>query len=76
MQVDNLLIVKQPPRVFLDRKVNIEAMNMIEIKFKCGHFNERLQYLCKNLHIQLQSQDVVPKALARLDCVAYKVKDG
>ncbi len=51
MQMDNLLIVKQPPRTFLDRKVNIEAMNMLDVKLGRGHFYERFQHLCKNLQI-------------------------
>ncbi len=32
MQVDNLLIVKQPLQVFLDRRVNIEVVNMLDIR--------------------------------------------
>jgi hypothetical protein len=51
-------------------------MNMLNIMFRCGHFNEKLQHLHKNLHILLQSQDVVPKALASPNIVACKVKDG
>ncbi len=42
MQMDNLFIVKYPPKVFFDRKVNIKAMNMFDIKLGCGHFNKRL----------------------------------
>ncbi len=76
MQVDNLLIIKQPPWTFFDKKVKIKVVNMLGIKFKHGYFNERLQHLHENLHIWLQSQDVVPKALACLDNVACKVKDG
>ncbi len=74
--MDNLLISKQPLGAFLDRRINFKAMNMFDIKLGHDHFNERLQHLCKNLHIQLQSQDVVPKALVGLNGVAYKVKDG
>ncbi len=70
MQVDNLLIVKQPFGAFLDKRVNIKVVNMFGIKLGHGHFKERLQHLCKNLHIQLQSQDVVPKALIGLNGVA------
>ncbi len=55
MQVDKLLIVKQPPRMFFDNKVNIESMNMFHVQFGCGYFNERLQHLHENLHIQFQS---------------------
>jgi len=76
MQVDNLFIVKEPLWPFLHKKVNIEVVNMLSVRLGCGHFNERLQHLHENLHIQLQSQDVVLKALAGLDCVACKVKDG
>ncbi len=76
MQVDNLLIVKQSLGVFLDKKVNIEVVNMFGIRLECGHFNERFQHLRKNLYIWLQSQDVVPKALASPDSVACKVKNG
>jgi hypothetical protein len=74
--MDNLLIVKQPHGMFLDRRINIEAMNMFGVRLGRDHFNERLQHLRKNLHIQLQSHDVAPKALAGPDCVTYKVKDG
>jgi hypothetical protein len=42
MQVDNLLIVKQPPWVFFDNKVNIEVVNAFDVKFGRGYFNERL----------------------------------
>ncbi len=73
---DNLLIVKQPLGVFLDKKVNIESMNMFNVRLGCGNFNKRLWHLHRNLHIKFQSPYVVPKALASLDCVAYKVKDG
>jgi len=76
MQVDNLFIIKQPLGTFLDRKINIEAVNMVGVKFRHGHFNKKLEHLHKNLHIQPQSQDVVFKALVGLDSVAYKVKDG
>ncbi len=76
MQVHNLFIVKQPPQTFLDRKINIKVMNMFNVKLRDGHFNERLRHLHKNLHILFQSQDVVPKALASLDSVACKMKDG
>jgi hypothetical protein len=76
MQVDNLLIIKQPLGKFLDRNVNIEAVIMVGVKLVHGHFNERFQHLHNNLHIQPQSQDVVFKALVGLDSVAYKVKDG
>jgi hypothetical protein len=47
---------------------------MFSIWLGCGHFNERLQHLRKNLHIQ--SQNLAPKALAGTNIVAYKVKDG
>jgi len=76
MQVDNLLIIKQPLGKFLDRNVNIEAVIMVGVKLVHGHFNERFQHLHNNLHIQPQSQDVVLKALVGLDNVACKVKDG
>jgi hypothetical protein len=76
MQVDNIFIIKQPLGMFLDMRVNIKVVNMLNVKLKRGHFNERFQHLHKNLHIQLQSQDVVLEALAGLDSVAYKVKDG
>jgi hypothetical protein len=56
--------------------VNIIAMNMLDIMFRCGHFNEKLQHLHKNLHILLHSQDVVPKALTSPNIVACKLKDG
>ncbi len=42
MQMDNLFIVKQPPRAFFDREVNIKAMKMFGIKLGHGHFNKRL----------------------------------
>jgi len=74
--VDNLLTIKQPLGAFLDWRINIEVMNMLSVRLGHGHFNERFQHLHKNLHIQLQSQDVAPKALASLDYVACKVKDG
>ncbi len=51
MQVDNLFIVKEPLGAFLNNKVNIEIVNMLSVKLGCGHFNERFQHLCKNLHI-------------------------
>jgi hypothetical protein len=76
MQVDNLLTIKQPHGMFFNRRVNIETMNMFDIRLGCGHFNERFQHLHKNLHIRLQSQDLVPKALVAPNSVAYKVKDG
>jgi hypothetical protein len=57
-------------------KVNIEVVNMLDVRFRCDHFNKRFQHLCKNLHILLQSQDVAPKALVGLNNVACKVKDG
>jgi hypothetical protein len=76
MQVDNLLIIKQPLGVILDKRVNIETMNMLDVRLWRGHFNEKIQHLCKNLHIQLQSQDLTPKTLASPNCVTYKVKDG
>ncbi len=72
MQMDNLLIVKQPPGMFFDRRVNIKDVNRFGIRLKCGHFNERLQHLHKNFHIRLQSQDVAPKALVGPDNVAVK----
>lgn len=43
MQMDNLLTIKQPLPMFFDRKVNIEIMNMLSARFRCGHFSERLQ---------------------------------
>ncbi len=49
--MDNLLIVKQPLGSFLNRRVNIKAMNMLDIRLGHGHFNKRLKHLCKNLHI-------------------------
>jgi hypothetical protein len=55
MQVDNILIIKQPLGTFLDREVNSESMNVLGIKLGHGHFNKRLQHLHKNLHIQFQS---------------------
>ncbi len=76
MQVDNLLIIKQPLRTFINKRINIEVVNMLGVKLGRGHFNERLQHLHKNLHIRLQSQDVAPKALVGPDNVAYKVKDN
>jgi len=42
MQVDNLLTIKQPHGTFLDRVVNIEAVNMLNVKLEHGHFNEKL----------------------------------
>ncbi len=54
MQVDNLLIVKQPPRTFLDKEINIELVNVLGVRLKHGHLNERFQHLRKNLHIQFQ----------------------
>jgi hypothetical protein len=76
MQVDNLLIVKQPLEAFLDKRINIEVVNMFNIRLKHGHFNKKFQHLHKNLHILLQSHNVAPKALVGLKIVAYKVKDG
>jgi len=76
MQVDNLLTIKQPLGAFLEWGINIEVMNMLSVRLGHGHFNERFQHLRKNLHIQLQTHDVAPKALARLDYVACKVKNG
>jgi hypothetical protein len=76
MQVDNLLIIKQPLGTFFDRRVDIKAMNMFGVRLGCGHFNERLQHLRKNLHILLQNHVVAPKALACPDNVACKVKNG
>ncbi len=76
MQMDNLLIVKQPPWAFFDKRINIKVVNMFDIKLKHGYFNKRFQHLHENLHIWFQSQDVAPKALASLDSVVCKVKDG
>ncbi len=76
MQVDNLLTFKNLLRAFLDRKINIEAVNMLDVKLGHGYFNKRLQHLYENLHIQFQNQDVVPKALRGLDNVAWKVENG
>jgi hypothetical protein len=76
MQVDNLLIVKQSLRTFLDMIVNIKVVNMLNVKLKYGHFNKKFWHLCKNLHIQLQCPDVPPKALAGFNNVACKVKNG
>jgi hypothetical protein len=50
-------------------------VNMLDVRLGRGHFSKKLQYFHKNLHIWLQSQDVVPKALVGLDSVACKVKD-
>ncbi len=75
MHVDNLLTIKQPPRTFLDMRINIKIVNMLDVRLGRGHFSKKLQYFHKNLHIWLQSQDVVPKALVGLDSVACKVKD-
>jgi hypothetical protein len=74
MQVDDLFIVKQSPGTFFIKKVNINVVDMFSIRLGCGHFKERLQHLCKNLHIQ--SQNLAPKALAGPNIVAYNVKDG
>ncbi len=74
MEMDNLFIIKQPPWTFLDREVNIKVVNMLNIRLGCGHFNKRLQHLHKNLHIWLQSQDVVPKALVGLIVLHTKWK--
>jgi hypothetical protein len=41
MQVDNLLTIKQPLGVFIDKKINIEVVNMFGVRFGCGPFNER-----------------------------------
>ncbi len=76
MQVDNILIVKQSLGTFFGRIINIEVVNMFSVKLEHGHFNKKFWHLCKNLHIQLQSQDVSPKALAGLNSVACKVKNG
>jgi hypothetical protein len=42
MQVDNLITIKQPFEVFLDKKVNIKVVNMLDVRLGRGHFNERL----------------------------------
>ncbi len=55
---------------------SINLVNMLDVRLRCGHFNKKLQHLHKNLHIWLQSQDVVPKALASPDIVVCKVKNG
>jgi len=55
MQVVNLLKVKQCLQAFLDKKINVKAMNMFDVKVKCGYFNKRFQHLHENLHIWLQS---------------------
>ncbi len=47
MQMDNLRIVKQPLGAFLDMRVNIEVVNMLDVKLRHGHFNEKLQHLHK-----------------------------
>jgi hypothetical protein len=49
---------------------------MLDVKLGHGYFNKRLQNLYQNLHMQFQNQDVVPKALAGPDNVAWKVNDG
>ncbi len=41
MQVDNLLTIKQPLTVFIDKKINIEVVNMCGVKLGRGHFNEK-----------------------------------
>ncbi len=50
MQVDNLFVVKQPLQMFLDKRINIKAMNMLGVRLGCGYFNERFN-LCENFHI-------------------------
>jgi hypothetical protein len=38
MQVDNLFIIKQPPRVFLDKRINIEVVkgeNTLSVNYFC-----------------------------------------
>jgi hypothetical protein len=42
MQVGNSLIVKQPLGMFLDKRINIEVMNMLSVRLRHGHFNEKL----------------------------------
>jgi hypothetical protein len=62
--------------MFIDKKINIEIVNMLSIRLGRGHFNERFQHLHKNLHILLQSQDVAPKALVGPNSVVCKVKEN
>jgi hypothetical protein len=57
MQVDNLFTNKKPLWVFLNMKVNIEALNMLGVRLKRGRLNEKLQHLYKNLHMWFQNQD-------------------
>jgi hypothetical protein len=48
---ENLLTIKQPPRTFLDKRINFKVVNMFSVRLEHGHFNKRLQHFCKNLHI-------------------------
>jgi len=47
MKMDNLFIVKQPLQMFLNKRINIKTMNMLDIMLEHGYFNKRLQHLMK-----------------------------